>query len=781
MPALIHIYFTHLLTVSLVAGAAIALIALVSRLLGNRYSASWRYMAWLLLAVWLVVPVTLSLPQAPLRIPLPDASIIQPAHDNTAALPAANTFEPQPSVTGTVEDDLVDKSAGQGEAGTTTSPTANAGAEGESMAAGSTLWPELTEYMQAITLMDALVMLWLVGFVAALMYRVIQTRRFRAWLGRSWQPCENELVIERMQQTMLEMGWQRKVELRICSEIPSPFTVGLLRPVLVLPHLDYDAAVLAFIIRHELTHCQRWDLWYKALINIASAVHWFNPLVLLMRRYSSRDMELVCDDIVVRGQDHAGRRSYANSVLSTALLEKDRMPAALTTSFSSGANEVKARLESIVSTQPKRSGALALLLIMTMAVLASCGTVFGGGSSDSDGLDADEPPVYELPEYYAAYDNDAYRWGFIDASGEWVIPPVYPMVMQFSEGLASVMDAETGLYGFIDADGDWVIAPQYKSTGFYNEGLAPAGDYATGLMGCIDHEGNWVFQPKYTYILPLVGGYAVAGIDNNDLDSNFTRIVINRQGIEVYRAPDGWTISSIIVEDGRLIIENASSEPGIIEQQIVDLNGNILYEITFDIRESIIGFYPLSFVPRLAGLTPFFDQASGLFGYVDKDFSWVIEPRYQLAGNFYHGLSRVQDAETSLYGYINESGDWVIEPQFQQARDFIDVLAFAQASNGLWGVIDQTGQWIIAPTLSCSDSAMYSGLIVYFDSYEFRMAATSPVQGCDFFFNGDLALITYSYDSYIEFVYINRQGEQVYSWIIEGEQSLPSGFDFGFH
>ena len=79
--------------------------------------------------------------------------------------------------------------------------------------------------------------------------------------------------------------------------------IGVLRPRLLLPEEGYDARSLAFILRHELTHCRRHDLWYQLALLLANAVHWFNPLIWLMVRQAQGDMELTCDDAVVAGAD----------------------------------------------------------------------------------------------------------------------------------------------------------------------------------------------------------------------------------------------------------------------------------------------------------------------------------------------------------------------------------------------------------------------------------------------------------------------------------------------
>jgi Leucine-rich repeat (LRR) protein len=108
------------------------------------------------------------------------------------------------------------------------------------------------------------------------------------------------------------------------------------------------------------------------LINLANAVHWFNPLVWMMSRAGSRDLELVCDELVNSSQDIARRKEYGESILLTVKPEIKKLPPALTSSFSSRAKDLKIRFENIMLTTAKRSGNIFLALIVVFAVLLSC-------------------------------------------------------------------------------------------------------------------------------------------------------------------------------------------------------------------------------------------------------------------------------------------------------------------------------------------------------------------------------------------------------------------------
>lgn len=114
---------------------------------------------------------------------------------------------------------------------------------------------------------------------------------------------------------------------------------------------------------------------------------------------------------------------------------------------------------------------------------------------------------------------------------------------------------------------------------------------------------------------------------------------------------------------------------------------------------------------------------SGLWGYIDIDGSYVIEPRYQEASSFdENGLAAVMDANSGLYGYIDTSGNYVIEPQFLAAYNFSQGLAVVQNSDQLAGYIDTSGNYVIAPQFKTATS--------FYEDHAFvRLSGTDDFSG----------------------------------------------------
>jgi beta-lactamase regulating signal transducer with metallopeptidase domain len=102
------------------------------------------------------------------------------------------------------------------------------------------------------------------------------------------------------------------------SQIDIPLATGILHPVILLPAsaCEWTEDELRIVLLHELAHVRRADISARALAMIACAIHWFNPLVWMLGRLSTRDAELAADDLVL----YAGVRpsTYADALLNLA-------------------------------------------------------------------------------------------------------------------------------------------------------------------------------------------------------------------------------------------------------------------------------------------------------------------------------------------------------------------------------------------------------------------------------------------------------------------------------
>ncbi len=197
-----------------------------------------------------------------------------------------------------------------------------------------------------------------------------------------------------------EVAPHGRLELIYSPDAPTPMIMGYLRPIMVLPRADYTQEQMSFIIKHELIHFKRRDIWVKLLMAAAVSLHWFNPLVWLMRRRADVDMELSVDDGVVANAGFDVKKAYTEAIYST-IAEKSPAPSGLSTGFAGGKKILKKRFLNIMTKFNKKSGAVLLIAVAVLVVIV--GAVIGFSKipdSVSDVTPNEEdmnPPVTDGP------------------------------------------------------------------------------------------------------------------------------------------------------------------------------------------------------------------------------------------------------------------------------------------------------------------------------------------------------------------------------------------------
>lgn len=328
--------FFSVAKVSLTVSAVIVVILLLYPLLRKRYAAKWRYWAWLVLAVRLLIPYSPAFPQAPVRIP-----------------------QPVPMETG------VPASEDAAEASEVSQPTASS---------SSAAVPAV----RTVSLPEIASIVWAAGAVLSLLCSVAGYFLFRKTVSRLSTPVRDPQVAALWKETRKNRKIKHRIPVLRCRAIDSPMMTGFFKPVLLLPCVEFDAGELKLILQHESVHYRRKDVWYKLLIVCARAVHWFNPLVYGMAVLADNELEMVCDSEMVKNTDLQGRKRYGQTILS-AIHKGNLRRQTFSTSFYGGKRVMKERFFNILDTRKKHHGMVAfcLLLIAVCAAggLVACGNV----------------------------------------------------------------------------------------------------------------------------------------------------------------------------------------------------------------------------------------------------------------------------------------------------------------------------------------------------------------------------------------------------------------------
>lgn len=225
------------------------------------------------------------------------------------------------------------------------------------------LWQSSIPYLPGLWLTGALLcaVFFLVSYVRCL-------REFRTSL-----PVTEEYATEWLKQHPLK----RSISIRQSDKISAPLTYGMFHPVILMPKkTDWsNFTQLDYVLYHEFTHIRRFDLLAKLVMIAALCLHWFNPLVWLMYFFFNRDLELSCDDCVVKHFKES-KADYAGTLIG--MEEKKNYSAPLCNHFSK--NAIEERIVAIMKSKKTTLGMMIAAVVIIIIVVITLTT----GRKDED-------------------------------------------------------------------------------------------------------------------------------------------------------------------------------------------------------------------------------------------------------------------------------------------------------------------------------------------------------------------------------------------------------------
>ena len=338
--------FQAILEISLFAIPVILVLALCANLLGKRYGAKWRYLIWLVVAVRLCVPIQLSLPG---RMEVMQIQV--------------------PSVQSGTREVLAQRTPDYFVQRETNEPIQQAIPSVERTQTVSEEKNDIFDFLLAYPYV-----LWLCGVLGFLAWQGWKYYDFRRMLKRSRRKIMDASVLDTYYSLCGEMGMEKRPAIYFCEALPSPLCVGFFQTTVYLNSEEREPAEMRLILKHELTHCKRKDLWFKGILLLARALHFFNPFVHGMARLAEKDMELSCDLAVMADCGMAEREAYSMAILRTVRETKSKNMQ-MSTAFSGGKEELKMRFENIFDMTQKKRG---IALFLAAALVVCGGTAFVG-------------------------------------------------------------------------------------------------------------------------------------------------------------------------------------------------------------------------------------------------------------------------------------------------------------------------------------------------------------------------------------------------------------------
>ncbi len=313
--------FLHLLNISITAGWIVLVVVLLRFVL--KKAPKWvRVVLWGLVALRLLLPVSIE----SVTSLVPSAETVKVESVTAPVLTSVNEHNGVSYFYKNVRGEQIVLQSGFPTLNSAVNPTPE----------------EAAEHFDTVAVLKTVAgLVWLIGVVGMLLYALISFLRLCHRVRAS---------------VKLEKG------VYVCDEIKDPFILGLILPKIYLPS-GMDEQTRAYVLSHERAHLKRFDHIWKPLGFLLLSVYWFNPLLWLAYILLCRDIELACDEKVVKELDDTGKAAYSEALVTASVSR--RMVSACPLAF--GETGVKSRVKSVLN---YKKPAFWIILVAILACIA---------------------------------------------------------------------------------------------------------------------------------------------------------------------------------------------------------------------------------------------------------------------------------------------------------------------------------------------------------------------------------------------------------------------------
>lgn len=271
-----------------------------------------------------------------------------------------------------------------------------------------------------ILVSDLLLWLWISVAVILLIRYFYKRLKVRRCLE---QYIMKDIETKEYYESFLKQAKIKNVRIAVIPGEKQAAIFGVIRPIMILPDAVLEEKTVAHMIRHEMKHYANYDLWLKFFVDLLVVIHWWNPVVYVMRKELSLAFELSNDYMVTRDMPELEKLEYAQTLVQAAKLMSNQQAYDLNLT---GGECLETRIQMLLEekkTEGMRSRLLAAVNLLFVLLLLIISLVFAPEVSykesmpyDSEEFDGSFEITPENAYYlktengYELYADDVYRW-----------------------------------------------------------------------------------------------------------------------------------------------------------------------------------------------------------------------------------------------------------------------------------------------------------------------------------------------------------------------------------
>lgn len=349
-----------LLEITIYSSVMIAAVIVMKAIWGGKISSKILSFLWFLVLIRLLLPITFD---APVHIDsfFPEKPVEETS--DTAESPVENViYTPENVIEGGVyyqpDMDVLDLS------NETVSPI-----EFHT----PSIFEQAAKYLKGISIWVYISVAWAMGAMLFLLKTIKEYIGFkrRVMGGENTERKRLNCLLAECKESL---SLKKDISVMLCRYVSTPVTFGFKSPVILLPTRfisQISKPKLKMIVMHELCHIKSYDILKNCLWLFAKTIHWFNPLVWIAYRYYLEDVELACDEMVLKNIGEHERFEYSQSLIDVIKLSQKKAKASVAMAFCEDKSKIRKRVENMI--EPKKKLKLAGFISMIMAVILIVG------------------------------------------------------------------------------------------------------------------------------------------------------------------------------------------------------------------------------------------------------------------------------------------------------------------------------------------------------------------------------------------------------------------------
>ncbi|EPZ54475.1 blaR1 peptidase M56 family protein [[Clostridium] sordellii ATCC 9714] len=192
--------------------------------------------------------------------------------------------------------------------------------------------------------------IWLIGAIYVVIRNTYKQIVFYKKIENITYKATEDNIIKSLEEEKKYLNIKKDIEVLKVDGLSSPALIGIIKNKIVIPNKDYDTGQLRWIFRHELTHFKRKDNLLKLILMISCSIHWFNPLVKILKVCFEEQCELSCDERVVTRFGENDIKEYSLVLVDTLRYRNTLKATVFSSQFNTNEiNLIKRRVEGMLS------------------------------------------------------------------------------------------------------------------------------------------------------------------------------------------------------------------------------------------------------------------------------------------------------------------------------------------------------------------------------------------------------------------------------------------------